>query len=101
MQQSLDHLGQMDEFTQMNEQFSKIMEKQELRKDERNIIANARAKKIQMQYAMMSKQYGREFTPKRNLRDGNPKLAAIEDEIAKELAAAETRVGKVHTREEE
>jgi hypothetical protein len=36
----------MDEFTQMNEQFGEIMAKQELRKDEESIIANARAKKI-------------------------------------------------------
>ena len=72
------------------------MAKQELRKDEENIIANARAKKIQMQYAMMSKNYGREFTPKRNTRDGNPKLAAIEDEIAKEFKAAEKRVETDH-----
>jgi hypothetical protein len=68
------------------------MAKQELRKDEESIIANARAKKIKMQYAMMSKNYGREFTPKRDTRDGNPKLAAIEDEIAKEFAAAEKRL---------
>jgi len=31
---------------------------------------------------MMSKQYGREFTPKRTERGGNPKLAAVEEEIA-------------------
>jgi hypothetical protein len=49
-----------------------------------------------MQYAMMSKAYGREFTPKRSTRSNNPKVAAMEDEIAKEFAEAEKRVETGH-----
>jgi hypothetical protein len=65
VQQSLDDLAKMEEFDGLKDQIKDMLDKSEDREKEFDFVKKAREKKIAMQYAEMSTNYGRIFTPSR------------------------------------
>lgn len=65
VQQSLDDLAKMEEFDGLKDQIRNMLDKSEEREKEFDFVKKAREKKIAMQYAEMSTNYGRIFTPSR------------------------------------
>ena len=78
--QSLDDLGRMDEFNDLNDQFKPILEKVKMKQEEYEGVKNARQKKIAMMSKMVGDQYGKVIVPPSSRRTQRAKAEMIENE---------------------